>query len=344
MDSWRLYCAKQGLGLFKNAWDKLNTELYQQHPYFDSRFVEAMLRHLATGPVWLGVHQRGGHIDGMLLLQRKSVAKWSLFVPAQAQVTPLLLKDPSSLPQLFTVLPGLALGIDLPCQDPSYSPLHDQQSQLQAKAIAHVLTMNIDLTLGSFSDYLQRRSKKFRQNLQRRFDKAQHAGFRISLNHITQATEMQAALRQFGRLESKGWKEKIGTAVHLNSSQGQFYLQLLEDYAISEQASVYQLCFNDQPIAMELCVASAGMLVLLKTAYDEEFATYSPGRLLLYLLLQHEFSQKRVQTVEFYTSADKNDLLWADGQRWIHHHMLLRNLAVRYCHQLLKNRLKAIVE
>ncbi|MCT6699433.1 GNAT family N-acetyltransferase [Rheinheimera sp. 4Y26] len=324
--------------MFKSAWDKLNTDLYQQHPYFDSRFIEAMLQYFAHDAVWLCVHQSGGVIDGMLLVQRKGVTKWSLFLPAQAQVTPLLLQNPAILAQLLPLLPGFTLGLDLPCQDPAYSPINSDSSPLQATIMPHALTINVDVSAGSFADYLQRRSKKFRQNLQRRFDKVQQVGLHLTLNCFTKAAEMEHALTQFGALESKGWKEKIGTAVHLNNRQGQFYLQLLQNFAKTEQACVYQLCLNDQPVAMELCIASAQMLILLKTAYDEDFSAYSPGRLLLYLLLQREFLCKRVQTVEFYTSADHNDLAWADGQRWISHHMLLRNPAVRYCHQFLKSR------
>ncbi len=338
MDSWCLYCAKQGLGVFKSAWDKLNAELYQQHPYFDSRFIETMLQYFAHDTVWLCVHQSGGEIDGMLLVQRKVVTKWTLFLPAQAQVTPLLLQNPAILSQLLPLLPGFTLGLDLPCQDPAYSPLNPDSSPLQATIMPHALTINVNVSAGSFNDYLQRRSKKFRQNLQRRFEKVQQAGFGFTLHCFTKEAEMECALAQFGRLESRGWKEKIGTAVHLNNRQGQFYLQLLQHFAKTEQACVYQLCLNEQPVAMELCVASANMLILLKTAYDEDFSAYSPGRLLLYLLLQREFLCKRVQTVEFYTSADHNDLAWADGQRWISHHMLLRNPVVRYCHQFFKNR------
>lgn len=338
MNSWCLYCAKQGLGVFKSAWDKLNAELYQQHPYFDSRFIETMLQYFAHDTVWLCVHQSSGEIDGMLLVQRKGVTKWTLFLPAQAQVTPLLLQNPAILSQLLPLLPGFTLGLDLPCQDPAYSPLNPDSSPLQATIMPHALTINVNVSAGSFNDYLQRRSKKFRQNLQRRFEKVQQAGFGFTLHCFTKEAEMECALAQFGRLESRGRKEKIGTAVHLNNRQGQFYLQLLQHFAKTEQACVYQLCLNEQPVAMELCVASANMLILLKTAYDEDFSAYSPGRLLLYLLLQREFLCKRVQTVEFYTSADHNDLAWANGQRWISHHMLLRNPAVRYCHQFFKSR------
>lgn len=336
MGSWTLYPAQHGLGDFNTAWDQLNLVLYDAHPYFDSKFINCLLKYFAAAKVQLCVHRQHNEIDGLLLVVPKGTAKWSVFTPPQTQITPLLLKNPADLISLPHALPGLVLGLDLPCQDPEYSPLQNTLLAWQSGAVPHALTINIATKDGSFADYLTSRSGKFRSNLQRRFHKVQQAGIQLSLRQITAPAAMQAAIRQFGELESSGWKQQAGTAVHISNVQGRFYLELLENFAQSGHACVYQLCFDEQPVAMELCLTSANMLILLKTAHNERLSCYAPGRLLLYLILQQEFAQQRVNSIEFYTNADINEQAWAKGVRWINHHMLLRNKLVRYCYQLIK--------
>lgn len=336
MDSWTLYSARQGLGDYENAWDKLNAVLYGSHPYFDSKFINCLLKYFATEQVQLCVHRSANDIDGLLLLAPKGSAKWSVFTPAQAQITPLLLCRPADLLSLTPSLPGVVLGLDLPCQDPCYTPLQHTLLDWQSGPMQHALTINIPMNDGSFDDYLACRSKKFRNNLYRRFQKVQQAGLRMSLRLMERPQDMQSAIAHFADLESRSWKDKAGTAVHLNNVQGHFYLELMENFAKSGNACVYQLCFDEQPVAMELCLTSANMLILLKTAHDERLSCYAPGRLLLYLILQQEFALQRVKSIEFYTNADINEQAWAKGVRWINHHMLLRNKLVRYCYQLVK--------
>ncbi len=336
MGSWTLYPAQYGLGEYNFVWDQLNLALYDAHPYFDSKFINCLLKHFAGARVQLCVHRTQHVIDGLLLVAPKGAAKWSVFTPAQTQITPLLLKNPADLLTLPQALPGLVLGLDLPCQDPDYSPLQHTLFAWQSNPVPHALTINIATRDGSFNDYLASRGSKFRSNLQRRFHKVQQAGIHLSLRQITEPQAMQAAICQFGELESSGWKHQAGTAVHINNVQGCFYLELLENFAQSGHASVYQLCFDEQPVAMELCLTSANMLILLKTAHNERWSCYAPGRLLLFLILQQEFALQRVKSIEFYTNADINEQAWAQGVRWINHHMLLRNKLVRYCYQLLK--------
>ena len=71
-------------------------------------------------------------------------------------------------------------------------------------------------------------------------------------------------------------------------------------------------------VAMQLCIASPNMLILLKTTYNESQSSF-PRRLLLYLLLEEQFATKRVKKVEFYNNADSNELVWATHDRWINH-------------------------
>ena len=36
---WTIQTLEGGLGIYKEAWDRLNAELYASNPYFDSNFI-----------------------------------------------------------------------------------------------------------------------------------------------------------------------------------------------------------------------------------------------------------------------------------------------------------------
>jgi len=332
---WTIQTLEGGLGIYKEAWDGLNAELYASNPYFDSSFIEPLLTYFATGKERLCIHRGEADIDGLLIVSPDHLAKWSLFVLDQVQITPILLRYPENLKSLLYSLHGFPLALDLPCQDPIHSPLQNKLQRLLWKPVPHAHTISVSLE-GDFEKYVASRSKGFRYNIKRRFKKVKEAGFAIHVKRVTDPEEMQAAVSRFGDIESMGWKGASGTAVHIDNVQGQFYTSVLKNFAQNEKACIYELYFDDALVAMELCIASSHMLILLKTTHDEGQSSFAPGRLLLYLLLEDQFLTKQVKKVEFYTNADINELGWATHDRWINHHLLFRNRLVRLIYKEIK--------
>ncbi|WP_172452622.1 GNAT family N-acetyltransferase [Chromatium okenii] len=134
-------------------------------------------------------------------------------------------------------------------------------------------------------------------------------------------------------LESQGWKGLQGTSIHANNIQGAFYAQLMKEFAVSGNASVYELYFNDTLVASRLCIFNSEMLIILKTTYAEEFSEYAPGRLLLYAVIEREFAQKRVKKIEFYTNANQDQISWSTEQRYIQHITLFRHSLLKKAYQ-----------
>jgi hypothetical protein len=56
-------------------------------------------------------------------------------------------------------------------------------------------------------------------------------------------------------------------------------------------------------------------LITLKTTYNESFGEYSPGKLLDYLMLEHEFQLKRYSRIEFCTNAGPELIRWGTSTR-----------------------------
>jgi CelD/BcsL family acetyltransferase involved in cellulose biosynthesis len=67
-------------------------------------------------------------------------------------------------------------------------------------------------------------------------------------------------------------------------------------------------------IAGELCVVSGGRAWIPKGAYDERFARYSPGRILLLAEIEAAFNSP-LEAVELLGDADQYKLAFATVQR-----------------------------
>ena len=325
--TWRIHGLESDLGAHKVRWDALNAELFGANPYYDTRFIRPLLKHFGTGDERLCIHTTGADIDAMLIAWPSRFPLWSLFVPGQAQIAPILARDGALLQGLLRSAGPLVLGLECPCQDPLSSPLTNLSSTAPVVASNHARTISV--ALGStFEAYWSARSRDLRKSVSRRMRRVNDAGFSTRLKHITDASEMQDAVRRFGVLESSGWKGRTGTAVHMDNAQGRFYTDVLSGFASTGCASVYELYFGADLAAMQLAIRSSSMLVLLKTSYDERHAALAPGRLLLHQLLEQEFARAEVRTVEFYTNAGDEQAAWATDERWIRHYLVLRNSLV----------------
>lgn len=331
MAHWESHLLDAGLGGWRQDWDRLNAQLYESHPLFDSRFIEGLLRHFGSGDEHVLVLQDGGAIVGMTLLTPSRAGVWQSFLPSQLQVAPVLVADRHALSGIFDALPGFCWQIELLSQDPLFSPLFgdDQtgQSDLNLVQTRNALTMQVLLD-GSFDEYWQSRSRKLRQNIKRYRSRMEREGLEPKTSVFTDPSDMAAALARYGDLESSGWKGANGTAIHIDNPQGAFYREMLEAFAATGQACVYEYYAGADLSASRLFLGGAGMLIAMKTTYMESLSQFSPGRLLLQEVLSREFDRGDYAAIEFYTNATKDQLSWSSEQREICHFGLLRNRSI----------------
>jgi CelD/BcsL family acetyltransferase involved in cellulose biosynthesis len=98
------------------------------------------------------------------------------------------------------------------------------------------------------------------------------------------------AVEVFLALEAAGWKGKEGTALLSNPSDARFARRFLANLAAERKASVAILRLNGQPIAAQILLYEGDMAYTWKTAYDEAYAKYSPGVLLVDKLTEELFN------------------------------------------------------
>jgi CelD/BcsL family acetyltransferase involved in cellulose biosynthesis len=83
------------------------------------------------------------------------------------------------------------------------------------------------------------------------------------------------------RVESSGWKGSQGSALATDPQVGAFYTQLARAACQLGTLRVGMLRIGDQPAAMQLAIEQDGCLWLFKMGFDETFARFSPGTLLM---------------------------------------------------------------
>lgn len=323
--TWHAHKASTDFQTLRTAWDDINKQHHGGNPYFDGRFISALLRHFGTGREVLWMHRTAGAIDAALITCPTRLGVQGLFAPWQAQIAPVLTQRPELLWKLFPRLSPPSLVLDFMAQDPDFSRLFVLDEGETVRRQQHALTVNIEVST-SFDDYWAGRSKKLRSNIQRYQNRLATAGHVLRFDHYSAPNAVTSAFARYAELESAGWKAKAGTQVSLNNAQGHFYSNVLQAFAETDDAVVYELYVNDRLAASRLCVRSDELLVMLKTSYDENLSSFAVGRLLLFEVLRHEFATKRAKRIEFYTNAQSNpdQVSWSTHQRPISHVTLYR--------------------
>lgn len=312
------------LGGFRPEWDGLLSRLWQAHPMLDGCFIDAELRHYGTGREQLCIGtRRAGGVAAMCLLQPRSLGRWQSFLPAQAQVGPTLARSAADFRGLLAALPGLALQVDLLCNDPAFGDLCEPGVTCKD----HAMTTSIELD-GRFDEYWAGRPNKLRQNMRRYARKLSEHG-PVRLVEIASPQEIEDAVHRYALIEVAGWKGVQGTAVSPGSEQESFYRELLLEQVAPGDARAYELWAGDHHVASRLAVARPNMVVMLKTTYDERYAAGAPGHVLLQQTIERLFSTDPGKRIEFYTNASHEQETWSTSQRQIRHATLYRSNAAR---------------
>ena len=176
------------------------------------------------------------------------------------------------------------------------------------------------LTLGgTFDDYWSARGKNLRHNVKRQRAKLLEQSVPLRLDVIDTADRVPGAIADYGQLEGSGWKALKGTAVGLDNAQGRFYCSVFETYCRMGAGRIFRYLFGDQVVAMDLCIESAGVLVVLKTTYDEKVKVVSPATLMRHEIMSRLFDERRITRVEFYGKAMEWHLRWTSDLRTLYH-------------------------
>ena len=314
---------KPAAGLFEEVrkdWYALNASR-GNHLLLDSRFVAPLLRHFGGPHVLLGINPDSRN-PGMALLIKKAAGRWETFQPAQAPLGLILVgyrdQTGEGLLEMLGKLPGYPLELSVLQQDPDYSSFPAVPSQPHLETLDYIRTARLRLA-GTFEDYWNSRGINLRHNLARQQRRLSEQGYTIELGVHRAPQEVAACIREYGRLESRGWKGKKGTAVAEDNGQGRFYRDVFEAFCAAGEGVIYQLLVNGKVAANDLCLVRDGMLIVLKTAYNENLANFSPALMMRRMIMERLHAEKQVRVVEFYGPLMDWHTRWCDEVRTMFH-------------------------
>jgi len=318
---WEFYSAKKHFNSFSDQWDQLNASICSQHPLLNSRFIQPLIDSFGYDNLTLALLRAPDNIVAAILLQRKNSIVWSTFSPSQLPMTPMLLdRDMMSraLHLLVRKLPGFCVLLEILHHDPEFCPIKKDIVEQCCIIRRYGTTTRISCDF-DFDTFWTDRPKKLRENIRRYLKKAKSAG-ELVFKEYTGHGEIETALKCYGDIESLGWKGDAGTAIHVENIQGQFYKQVLTGFSGDQNAHIYEISLNNEVIASRIAVKNHNAVVMLKTTYLENWRHLAPGKLLLYLTLEHLFNNfESIKTIDFYTNAKSEQLFWATETRDIQH-------------------------
>jgi len=300
-------------------WDQLNHDTYQS-PILEARFVAPLITHFGNGSEWICTYKDNGKIVAMGIIKKKSFGNWSTFQPSQAPIGLWLCDSHYNLTKLLASLtskiPGPCAIFSLLQQDCQLTPRADNESRITT--LDYIQTAKIHTNIG-YEAYNKSRSKNLRKNLRKQHNKLLEKSLETSLQVIRNADQVQLSIREYGELESGGWKSKTNTAIHPDNTQGKYYTQILKNFCESSDAIIYKYLIGDQLAAMDLCVCNNDTIVILKTTYNESLGEYSPALLMHNEVFQDIFENTSFQSIEFYGKVMDWHKKWSNDFRDIYH-------------------------
>lgn len=320
------------------AWDALGAQSGAV-PFLRSDFLLAALAEFGSGRELLGICGPEAEPVAMGLFVRTRPGTWETFQPAQLPLGALVVRrGPGVEPLLHALiraLPGCALSVAVTQQDPAIRERPQESSKLAT--LDYVDTARVRLQ-GAFDGFWSARGKNLRQNVRKQFAKLRQDGIEPRLETVTDTGLVAAAIEQYGRLESAGWKAQEGTAVGADNAQGRFYRRVFEAFCATGDARIYRYWFAERVVAMDLCLIEGPLLVVLKTAYDESLRSISPASLLRHDYFRELFDEGRIRHVEFYGKVMDWHLRWTDDVRTLYHVNGYRFAWVRRLHAAIRRR------
>jgi len=303
-------------------------------------FVAPLVTEFGRAGDLLAIWRKGGSTGAMALLRPTRRGAWATFQPAQAPLGLWLQQDgldtEALARSLLGALPGFPLVFALTQMDPMLMPRPGDGPC--TRTLDYIATARVTLA-GSFDDYWAGRGKNLRANLKKQRARLEREGIVTRLHVERDPAAMAQAVADYGRLESAGWKAGQGTAVDAGNAQGRYYRAMLDALAGRNASSVYRYYFNEQLVAMDLCVEDAHSIVVLKTSYDERVpSNWSPTLLMREEATRALFDGGRLARLEFYGRVMEWHLRWTDEVRTMYHVNYYRWPGLRRLHALLEAR------
>jgi CelD/BcsL family acetyltransferase involved in cellulose biosynthesis len=146
-------------------------------------------------------------------------------------------------------------------------------------------------------------SAKSRQDFRRHQRKLEKMG-NLTYDFTTAEAGTGQWIVEFLHLEAAGWKGRQGTALKSDTANTQFFTHFALHAARQGRLVMMSLRLDGRPIAMQCDLVSGNAEFVFKIAYDEKFASYSPGMLLAIEQVKRFHAQSSLEWIDRCTDPD----------------------------------------
>jgi hypothetical protein len=168
----------------------------------------------------------------------------------------------------------------------------------------------IDLSSGSFDDYLNKFAAKTRNTLKRKTRRfAENAGGTIDLRYYQSSDDMMEFCRYAIAISRRSYQDKIG----FGFPESEDFIAHLFEEAEKRQVCGFVLMLNNRPISYVFCRISASIITYTIPGYDPDFVKLSPGTVLIYKILEKLFEERRFKVFDFGGQAWDYKAFFATG-------------------------------
>jgi CelD/BcsL family acetyltransferase involved in cellulose biosynthesis len=152
------------------------------------------------------------------------------------------------------------------------------------------------------------------KELARRWRQLEKEAGAASFTVETGEAGLDEALEAGFRLEASGWKGKGGTAIVSRPETREFYTEIARWAAERGFLRLAFLSAGERPIAFQFDLELDGVVYHLKPGYDESYARFRPGKLLIRQVVRSAF-ERGARRYEFLGDADRHKLEWTSSVR-----------------------------
>lgn len=154
--------------------------------------------------------------------------------------------------------------------------------------------------------------RKKRRGLGRQRRRLEELG-ELRLEHAEDFELMRRRFEEFLLLETRGWKGRKGTSLHVIRQTAAFARQCVTALASQKRSAIYSLRLDDRPVASLIMLRSGHRYYPWKIAFDATYGAYSPG-IQLILAVTRDLLERRGFAFADSLSGENSwiDSLWPD--------------------------------
>ena len=171
----------------------------------------------------------------------------------------------------------------------------------------------------SWEHYLDARSPGFRKTLRRKTRRLAELGT-VRLETVTDDAALEHGLAEAMQIEAEGLKGSNRTAMSSQPAVIRLYSELARIMAARGQLRLHFLTLDHVRIAFDYSLISNRCLYSLKAGHRSTHAHFSPGTLMLSLILQ-QAHEDGLTGMDLMGDADEFKMHWTDAARahqWLH--------------------------